>query len=402
MLDYVMPNVGIGVVLPTSNWNGKLLQVGCGGYCGIAPEVLLVGCRDALARGYACTVSDMGHSSTGADGKWAYNNLQAEVDFGYRATHVAVVAAKAITDAFYAKAPERAYYMGCSTGGRQGLVEAQRFPWDFDGIISGSVNIGMEDELMALLWDARALRGADGKLVLAPDDLRHVHEAALAVCDMDDGLKDGIISNPRSCAFDPAKLLCIEGDRGTCLTAPQVDALKKIYAGPQTSKGIKISTGGPMPGSELSWIEWFFPNAYSEAISPSKESMIEIFTREWFRYQAFMPDPGASWKLADFDFDRDYKRFGLMESLLSNQNPDLRKFKGAGGKLIVYGGWNDPDATPLGTIDYYETAVNTMGGRAATEQFFRFFLVPGMGHCGSGDGPFSVDYLRYLEAWVEQ
>jgi feruloyl esterase len=115
-----------------------------------------------------------------------------------------------------------------------------------------------------------------------------------------------------------------------------------------------------------------------------------------------MPDPGPTWKLADFEFDRDYKRFGTMEGLYSDLNPDLRKFKAAGGKLIVYGGWNDPDATPRGTIDYYETAVRTMGGRAATEEFFRYFLVPGMGHCGEGNGPISVDYLSYLEAWVEQ
>jgi hypothetical protein len=130
--------------------------------------------------------------------------------------------------------------------------------------------------------------------------------------------------------------------------------------------------------------------------------MVEIFTREWFRYLAFVPDPGPAWKLSDFDFDRDYKRFGLMESLYSNLNPDLRKFKAAGGKMIVYGGWNDPDATPGGTIDYYETAERAMGGRAKTEDFFRLFLVAGMGHCGQGDGPFSIDYLKYLEAWVEQ
>jgi feruloyl esterase len=130
--------------------------------------------------------------------------------------------------------------------------------------------------------------------------------------------------------------------------------------------------------------------------------MIEIFAREWFRYLAFMPDPGPTWKLADFDFDRDYRRFATMEGFYSDLNPDLRKFKAAGGKMIVWGGWNDPDATPGGTIDYYETTVRTMGGRAKTEDFFRYFLVPGMGHCGQGDGPLAVDYLRHLEAWVEQ
>jgi feruloyl esterase len=402
VLGYVAPYVGIGLVLPITGWNGKLLKYGCGGYCGIAPEIQLASCRDPLRRGYACVVSDMGHSSTGADGKWAFNNLQAEFDFGYRATHVAARAGKAITEAFYAKAPSRSYYMGCSTGGRQGMVEAQRYPWDFDGIIAGSVNIGFEDEIMELLWDARALRGPDGKYLLRPDDLRRVNSAVVAQCDLDDGVKDGIVSNPLACAFDPAKLACAGGDRAGCLTGAQVDALKKIYAGPMTSAGLALSTGGPLPGSELSWIDWFFPSDFSRTLSTTGQSMIEIFATEWFRYLAFIPDPGPGWKLGDFDFDRDYKRFGTMEGLYSDVNPDLRKFKGAGGKLILYGGWNDPDATPRGTIDYYETAVRTIGGRAATEEFFRFFLVPGMGHCGQGTGPLDVDYLAYLEAWVEQ
>jgi len=395
---YVMPNVGFTILLPASGWNHKFLEVGCGGYCG---DVYIEQCMDAVRTGYTCIASDMGHSSTYYDGKWAYNNLQAKVDFGYRATHVTALAGKAITERFYAQPPEKAYYMGCSTGGRQGMVEAQRFPWDFDGIIAGSVNIGMEDELMELLWDSLQIRGSDGQYILNKKDLQLIHDAAVTKCDMDDNVKDGIIGNPRACQFDPAELLCT-GERPTaCLSARQIDAVRNIYAGPMTSKGVRISTGGPMPGSELSWIDWLLPSETSQAISPN-DSMTEIFTREWFRYLAFVPDPGPAWKPTDFDFDREYKRFMNLESLYSDSNPDLRKFKQAGGKLIVWGGWNDPDATPRGIIDYYETAEKTMGGRQATQDFFRLFLVPGMSHCGMGEGPFAIDYLHYLEEWVEK
>jgi feruloyl esterase len=186
-----------------------------------------------------------------------------------------------------------------------------------------------------------------------------------------------------------------------CLNTQQLEAVKKIYAGPSTSTGEKLSMGGPMPGSELSWIEWFLPSAFSEHISKG-DSMTDIFTREWFSYLAFMPDAGPNWTPNDFNFDRDYKRFMLVESLYSDSNPDMRRFKAAGGKLLMYSGWNDPDATPGGIIDYYETAERTLGGRSATQEFFRLFMVPGMSHCSTGAGPFDIDYLHYMEAWVER
>src|SRR5262249_16938916 len=148
-------------------------------------------------------------------------------------------------------------------------------------------------------------------------DLHRVHDAAVAKCDMDDGLRDGIISDPPACAFDPAELSCARARGAGCLAPEQVEALKKIYAGPMTSSGFRLLTGGPMPGSELMWIDWMFPNDYSRTMSPT-ESMVEIFAREWFRYQAFMPDPGPAWNVSDFDFDREYRRFAIMESLYTD------------------------------------------------------------------------------------
>jgi len=215
----------------------------------------------------------------------------------------------------------------------------------------------------------------------------------MANCDMDDGVKDGVIGDPLHCKFDPAELLCKAGKKTNCLSARQVDAIRKVYSGPTTSKGEKIYTGGPLPGSELNWI----PGYVSDA------GVMVPWSQEYFSYVGFMPAPGPGWKPAEFDFDRDYKRIRLAESLFgAADNPDLRKFKVAGGKLILYQGGADESDIPTDAIDYYETTQNTMGGRAATQEFFRLFFVPGMNHCTGGAGAFAIDYLPYLERWVEQ
>jgi feruloyl esterase len=192
----------------------------------------------------------MGHRGKDQDGLWAYNNLQAQVDFGYRGAHVAAVAGKAIAERYYGHAPKYSYFHGCSTGGRQAMVEAQRFPWDFDGILGGGPWINDSDSTMAMVWGIKALRDKDGHAILTPAELRSINEAVLAKCDLDDGVKDGTISNPRACKFDPAELACGTSKKASCLNEAQINAVRKLYAGPTTSTGIHIFPGGVMPGFE--------------------------------------------------------------------------------------------------------------------------------------------------------
>jgi len=388
---YVASHVGFELRLP-EHWNGKFFYGGCGGFCG---ELYTEECNDPLRKGYACIVSDMGHRSNSAEAKWAYNNLQAKIDHSYRGVHVSTLAGKAITERYYGKAPNKSYYMGCSTGGRQGLVEAQRFPWDYDGIISIAPVFDLTGAFMNKLWASLATVDKDGHPILTKADAKLVNAAVIASCDMDDGLNDGLISNPVGCKFDISALVCKTGQKVGCISHAASAAVEKIYAGPMTSKGERLQVGGAPPGSELNWIGSY--------IVPENQRAQELnFAAEEFRYMAFMPDPGPSWKPGDFDFDRDYKRLGMMETLASASNPDLRKYKAAGGKFIAVHGWTDELAPAAATIDYYETMERTMGGRARTEGFFRLFMVPGMNHCIGGNGAFAIDYLTYLEAWVEQ
>ena len=384
---YVAPQVGFEVRLPVADWNGKFLMLGGGGWGGRANGA---GCNGYLRRGYACLVSDTGHRGSGGDGLWAQNNLPAQVDFGYRSVHVSALAGKAIVERFYAKAPQRAYFLGCSTGGYQGLVEAQRFPWDFDGIVAGSPDMDEADLTMRELWNAKTFAPKGGPPILSGDDIYLLHRSVLAACDEDDGVKDGIIGNPFACKFKPANLLCSTSKRERCLTSAQVDAVKRLYEGPSNSAGLPISTGGVLAGSELTWGDRFG--------GFNGEGMLE-YADSLFRYMIYGANP--DWRAKDFDFDRDYKRIGLA-ALFNDTNPDLRKFKSAGGKLIVYQGANDILEVPNAIVDYYKTVERTMGGRESTSGFFRLFVVPGMGHCTGGEGAYAIDYLSYLEAWTEK
>ncbi|HJQ41063.1 MAG TPA: tannase/feruloyl esterase family alpha/beta hydrolase, partial [Thermoanaerobaculia bacterium] len=290
---YVASNVGFEMRLPAASWNGKMLEVGCGGDCGY---IAAGACRGPLARGYACIATDTGHRGQG--GAWASNDLEALIDFAYRAIHVTAIAGREVVKRYYDAPPKHSYFFGCSTGGRQGLIEAQRFPWDFDGIISGAPWIQDSDSAMNFIWMSRALSE------LSRADLELVHARALAVCDSDDGVADGIIANPARCAFDPRTLVCSAGKNAGCLTAAQADAVRKIYEGPVDSQGRKLFPRGPMPGSELNWIDG----------NEENESWAKLF----FRYLT-LPSPGRNWTSSDFNFDTDSKRFasGIQESLFS-------------------------------------------------------------------------------------
>jgi hypothetical protein len=376
---YVRPNVGFQLLLPDAGWNGRFLHLGCGGWCGNAQ----FGAFCALYPGYACIGTDMGH--TGKGGLWFRDNLQGQIDFAYRATHVVTLAGKWIVAQFYGHTPKHSYFVGCSTGGYQGMVEAQRFPWDFQGIVAGAPDMDQADLAVRGLWLKSHFVGNDQEPLFKKEDLNLLHKAVLARCDGDDGVKDGIVGDPVHCTFDPEELACKAGNVAQCLTPKQVAAAKAIYGMPVTSFGEVLSTRGVLPGSELNWMD----------------ALSSVWGESFFHDTAILTVPGREWTYRDFDFDRDYPRSGV-GVLFPDTDPDLRRFKGAGGKLISYQGGDDASEIPGAIVDYYETVERTMGGRAETQNFFRFFVIPGMDHCGGGKGAFAVDYLHYLEGWVEK
>ena len=361
---YVNPTINFGLLLPARGWNGKYLVRGCGGSCGeVALDAL---CRWHVADGYACLHTDMGHRSTLVDNNWVAGNLQGLVDFGYRATHVTTVAGKAIAEAFYQARTQRSYFMACSTGGRQAMIEAQRFPQDFDGIVA-IAPVGLKpfgEPLPESAVNPDAINTAsDGRPILPNRKALLVHQAVLQRCDTNDGLRDGLIGDPRQCRFDPAELQCKGADMRQCLTPGQVGVVRRFY-----------DELGAQRGSEFNWI-----NA-------------------WLR-QA--PLPGEASKPLPW-LARGRGDPVVVDSLNNANNPDLRPFKQRGGKLILVHGWDDQSVMPLPTIDYYETVTRTMGGPEATRDFARLFMIPGMDHCGGGDGAHAILYMAALEAWVER
>jgi feruloyl esterase len=391
---YVAPRTGIELRLPLAGWNGKFFHAGCTGSCGFEFDSAWGReCDYPLARGYACIVSDLGHRSGTSDGLWAWRNLEARVDFGFRATHRATVAGKALVTAFYGERPARAYFMGCSTGGRQGLLAAQRFAADFDGIVAGAPVVSEAATSMNFVWNLATLADADRRPVLTAGQLQLVHRAMLAAHDADDGRRDGVIDEPHRVRFDPAGLQC-RGDAGDdCLTAAQVEAVRRVYRGPVDSRGRPTTRGGgPQPGSEPGWTS-FIPGPDGRA--PAERSGVDT-TR------FIMSDWGPAWDYRSFDFDRDPARMAELELLYAADHPDLRAFEARGGRLIVYHGWADPIVTPGATVDWYEAVQRTFGGDAATHATARLFMVPGMKHCFGGPGPFAVDWIQHLEDWVER
>ena len=350
---YVNPTVNFGLALPSEGWNGKYMVRGCGGSCG---HVVLEGaCGKHLRDGYACLHTDMGHHSDQIDNNWVANNLQGLVDFGYRATHVTTVAGKAIVAAYYQSAAKKSYFYACSTGGRQAMIEAQRFPLDFDGIVGvAPVNISGFGYALDYAAPTAMNTGADGQAILPDIKVPVVYKAVIAQCDANDGVRDGLV-DPRDCKFDPASVQCKTGDAADCLTAAQVDMVRKFYA------------RGAAVGSELNWIN------------------------NWTR------KPGPAVEFAQSRGDP-----AVIETLNNAGNPDLRAFHAHGGKLILAHGMTDLIVPPARTFDYYELATHTMGGLTETQKFFRYFVIPGMDHCSGGDGAWGVNYVGAIERWVEK
>lgn len=367
------------VWLPLSGWNGKFLQVGNGGWGGSIQYAALA---DSLRRGYAAASTDTGHVGTSAS--FAVGHPEKLIDFGYRSVHETAVQGKATAAALYGSAPRFSYFDGCSGGGRQSFMEAQRFPEDFDGIIAGAPGFNRTDGAFQSLRAMQATHRDPASFIPA-SKYPMLHQAALTACDADDGLKDGLITDPMRCQFDPAAVACTGADGPSCLTPAQVVAARAIYAPVNDPKTGALVFAGLEPGSEMHWA------------GISGERPHQMYN-DLARFILF-DDPDWDFRTLDI---ADLERARQADNgILAATSTDLKPFVDRGGKLLMYHGWEDQNISPSMTVDYYVDVQETMGKDQVADAV-RLFMVPGMGHCRGGDGPDSFDMLAALEQWREQ
>jgi feruloyl esterase len=367
-------DIKIELWMPTTGWNGRLESVGNGAWAGS------IGYRDlatAVTAGYAAASTDTGH--TGTTAVFVVGHPEKLIDFAYRAVHEMTLASKAITTAYYGKNPARAYFNGCSTGGRQALTEAQRYPDDYDGIVAGAAANYPTHLQGAQVWTTEITNQSGG--YIPPAKYQLIHKAVLEACDALDGVKDRVLEDPRRCHFDPQALLCKGSDAETCLTAAQVEVARKIYAGP----GASIFPGLER-GSELGWATLSGPKPMALA-------------DETYQYLVFH-DP--NWDYLKFDAARDIaiadKEIGpIMDAV----DPNLKPFFKHRGKLLMYHGWADAGIAPENSVNYFTSVEDKLGGKSKAADSIRLFMVPGMGHCAGGDGTDDFDKIGALATWVE-
>lgn len=403
------------VWMPITGWNGRFQQQGNGGFAGEIAYPLMAA---SLRQGYAAASTDDGHTG-GGNPTWAINHREKMIDFGYRAVHLTAEDGKAIVHAFYGLSSHRSYFIGCSDGGREALMEAQRFPKDFDGILVGAPANFWTHLLDGFVWNEQATLDNPASYIPA-SKLPLIQADALAACDALDGVKDGVLKDPRRCHFDPAVLQCKGRDEPGCLTAAQVQAVRKIYAGPKNPHTGQQIFPGYEPGAEAApgdWSAWITGNAPGKAIQ-------FFFANGYFTDMVF---ENPQWDFRTFDFDSGVRLSDAkLGPILNSTNPDLNPFRARGGKLIQYHGWADSAIAPLNSVNYYETVIKAMSSESAQSQksdalketrtFYRLFMVPGMGHCGGGTGPTTFggvsqvaplqldaqhDMIKALERWVE-
>jgi feruloyl esterase len=379
------------VWMPMEKWNGKFAGVGNGGWAG---TISYGGLADQLRRGYAAASTNTGHEA--APGlnmaRFAFEKPEPLIDFAYRSHHETATAAKALLEAFYGKPAARSYFIGCSSGGYQGLMEAQRFPSDYDGIVAGAP---------ANNWTRLMAGDFDGVLAVLKDPASNIplsalgllYRGALAACDGHDGVVDGVLEDPRRCTFDPGRLTCTSSQTApNCLTPAQVEAARRIYGGLKDPK-----TGAQLYPGLAAGSEPFWPHR-----DPANPFPIPLSHYKWLVFA----DPNWDWKTFDWADPEDYQAFLKAESkfapILNATNPDLREFRQRGGKLLQYHGWNDQLISPQNSIDYYESVRSFFGGAGDVQSFYRLFMAPGMAHCSGGTGPSAFDMQGALEQWIER
>ncbi|MGH3763887.1 MAG: tannase/feruloyl esterase family alpha/beta hydrolase [Pseudonocardiaceae bacterium] len=397
---YIEPAVGFQLKLPTNTFSGRYVQYGCGGFCGAVPAAPFADCGEPAGGDVAVAATDDGHTRPGADpsgyGSWGAMSQAARNDFFYRAPHVLLLAAKHIIATYYGAPPARSYFTSCSNGGREGLLLAQRYPTDFNGIIAGAP-ANYFGPLMGVYqaWLAKTNTGPQDAPIITSAKLPALHNAVLAACDGLDGQLDGQIDDPRQCRFDPATLQCADAtDQPSCLTATQVDAARKLYGGPTDPAGRHLYPGGETYGSELAWNKWLITDRVSGSTAGT-------FADDYLKFLGYpIGTPHSS--LAAFQFTvPEFDRLAP-EGVKSNAvSLDLEGFRRAGGKLIIWHGWADQAIPPAGTLDYYERLWQRSGGLPETQQWARLFMIPAMYHCAGGDRLTEFDPLRELVAWVE-
>ncbi|HEY7389260.1 MAG TPA: tannase/feruloyl esterase family alpha/beta hydrolase [Bryobacteraceae bacterium] len=404
MTGVLSPEIAFEVSLP-ARWNGRFYMIGNGGLAGESMEdrTRVAQRNAALEQGFAFAQTNTGHEAAKEPGgSFVLSNPQKAVDYAYRAVHLTAVTAKQITREYYARPVSRAYWNSCSNGGRQGLIEAQRFPADFDGIVANSPWVDQTGFTVAAIWNQKAVSGAN----LTPAKLALLSEKVMAKCDAIDGLKDGLIDDPRKCQFDPARDVpaCPAGADGpNCLTAAQAEAIAKIYSGPISGgkplfpgfePGSEAVTSGLFGGGEGSgWLNVIVPT------QPDRKPADFNLAEGTMRYLVLRP-PQPEYNYQTFDFDRDIHLLDDWGKLADAKDPDLSNFRQRGGKLIVTYGWADTILEPLMGVNYYEQAVAKNGPE--TSDFFRLFMAPGMAHCGGGNGPDRKDSVTAIVDWVEK
>jgi feruloyl esterase len=369
------------VWMPVSGWNAKFMGVGNGGWAG---EIAYDGMSEPLAAGYATASTDTGHAGNNAT--FSLGHPKKVIDYGYRAVHETTVKAKAIIAAYYGQAPRRSYWNGCSFGGKQGLTEAQRFPADYDGVIAGAPANYLTHLAAHAVWVAQAAQ-KDGAQVLPSSKFTLIHNAVLAACDARDGVKDGVLENPSACDFDPRVLLCKGDDGPGCLTAPQLEVARRIY-GPAMSTGAgRQIFPGLSPGSELGW-------------AGMAGTRLLALRGAAFRYVLFQnPD----WDYRTLNLDSDIDRADKLDhGTINAMDPDLKPFFARRGKILHYHGWGDQQVSPMNSVNYYTSVLEAMGGASKVQDSYRLFMVPGMGHCGGGEGTDDFNAIDALERWVEK
>jgi feruloyl esterase len=378
-------DIQIEVWLP-SKWNDRFVAVGNGGLAG---SISYAAMASAVKEGYATASTDTGHTGVGSSGEWAMGHPEKVIDFAYRSEHEMTLAAKSLIKSYYGHAQQHAYWNGCSEGGNQALHEAQLYPQDYDGIIAGAPANYMTHLQAGGLWISHAIH-KDPATFISQAKLPAINQAALEACDEFDGLKDGIVGDPRVCAFDIARLACRGEENDNCLTRPQLNGLSKVYSGaknPHTSQQI---FPGYMQGSELEWGAWIAgtdapPKNLQHVIAENFSKYIVFGKRDW------------DWKT--YDFDQDVAAADRIAGSANAMNPDLSGFKQRGGKLLQYHGWYDPAIAPLNSVDYFESVQKKMGD---TKSFYRLYMIPGMAHCAGGPGVSNFDRMAVMVRWVEE
>jgi hypothetical protein len=396
--------INFELLLP-NEWNGKFVMGGGGGFVGSVANIALA--YGAVKSGYATVGTDTGHSAHPLDGSWALNNPERLENFGHRAVHFTAVTAKMLISSFYAQPSTKNYFFGCSRGGGQALVEAQRYPSDFDGIVAGAP---------AYNWSAMAAVGVQiaqkmypdpndlSRAVVGPKQQQLIADGYLRQCDAQDGLEDGVLADPRQCQFDINSLKCGSASRDECLTEQQIDAMKTIYNGPTGPDGL-LFPGFPFGGEarEAGMSLWmtggldYAQEAEQEAgehVAPLIPNALFGFSTDVMKYMVFN-DP--DWDYSEYRFDNFGEDLEHVGSILNSTNPDLSEFRDHGGKLLIYHGWSDTALSPLATIQYYD---EVLAQDETSADDVQLFLLPGVDHCFGGAGPSMVNYLTVLDDWV--